>query len=219
MLPNEAWEMINDLYFFIEENSSAVGARSKRNDLIDGIVQRSQQLSGMLGGTMSRDVAYHFMETGRSLERADMTTRIIDTGSMAVSGDDEDNDSHFGNIVWLNILDSLGAEQMFRKQHYERVGRKSVLKFLLHNRTYPHSVIFCLESMEGELYLLPQNEEAQHAIRHAKLHLGKNKAELLEGEALHKFLDRLQCNFGFIHEKISFTWFGYEKETAEESRG
>lgn len=217
VLPNEAWEMINDLYFFIKENNAAIGARSKRNLLLDGVVQRSQQLSGMLKGTMSRDVAYHFLEIGCALERADMTTRILDTGSIDVLTPDEERDSHFGNIIWLNILDSLGAEQMFRKQHYERIGRESVLNFLLRNRTYPHSVIFCLESVEGELYLLPQNEATQHTVRHAKLHLNKSKNELLTGTTLHHFLDRLQLNFNFIHNELSSTWFGRERAVAKES--
>ena len=41
----------------------------------------AQTITGILSGTMTHDESYNFLRMGRNLERADMTTRIIDVRS------------------------------------------------------------------------------------------------------------------------------------------
>jgi uncharacterized alpha-E superfamily protein len=45
------------------------------------VIHGVQQINGMLAGTMSQTAAYDFVWMGRHLERADMTTRILDVRS------------------------------------------------------------------------------------------------------------------------------------------
>ena len=42
------------------------------------VIRRCHTLIGRGGRTMSRDLAYAFLEIGRLVERADMTTRVLD---------------------------------------------------------------------------------------------------------------------------------------------
>ena len=78
IMPTEAFELINGLHHFARDHVEKGLHRAERNDILEQIVSRAQQIGGLLAGSMSRDEAYSFVRLGRSLERADMTTRIID---------------------------------------------------------------------------------------------------------------------------------------------
>lgn len=82
IMPMEAFEKINDLYFFAKENVAKGIARGARHELLEEIISGCQQISGLMAGSMSRGEAYSFVRLGRSLERADMTTRIVDGKSV-----------------------------------------------------------------------------------------------------------------------------------------
>jgi len=216
ILPNEAWELINELYLYVNESTTTINARNRRNHFLIGLIRRCQHISGMLAGTMSRDAVYDFMIMGRSLERADMTTRILDTGAILAIEPDDEYYSTFKNILWLNVLGSLGAEQMFRKLVRERIDQKNVLNFLLQNRIYPRSVSHCLEVFENSLYPLPGAEESQRCISLTKHHLKTADIESLKGYQLHEFLDKLQMNFNEIHNEVASTWFSLDAQTQQQ---
>jgi len=218
ILPNEAWELINELNLFVNDNAASINARNKRIHFLVGLIRRCQHISGMLAGTMSRDVAYNFMIMGRNIERADMTSRILDTGAIDVVDPDDEFYSAYANILWLNVLDSLGAEQMFRKQVRERVDQKSVLNFLLQNRTYPRSITNCLEVFENALHSFPKHEATQRCISHTKLHLKTTDIASLNGIKLHEFLDELQMNFNNIHNEVASTWFSLDTQKQQQEK-
>lgn len=206
-LPNEAWEMINELYLFIQDAPSPSQSRNKRSLFLDEVIARCQEFSGMTSGSMTRDDAYNFIKIGREIERADMTTRIIDTGATCAMEMSEEMYSTYEHSLWVYILDALGAEQMFRKIIRDRIDRKAVLEFLLLNRFYPRSVFYCLDGIEHEIQNLPGNHEVQRAMSHCKLHIKKADLATLEKMELHDFLDAIQLNFNHIHQQISDSWF------------
>lgn len=76
--PQEAWEMINGLYIFARDH---LPTRRGRFEFLRRIIHGAQQINGLLAGSMSRTAAYDFVKLGRFLERADMTTRILDVRS------------------------------------------------------------------------------------------------------------------------------------------
>ncbi|MCC9003169.1 MAG: alpha-E domain-containing protein, partial [Candidatus Competibacter sp.] len=77
-VPQEAWEQINGLYIFARDH---VPTRRGRFEFLRRVIHGAQQINGMLAGSMSRTAAYDFVWLGRFLERADMTTRILDVRS------------------------------------------------------------------------------------------------------------------------------------------
>ena len=77
-VPPEAWEQINALYIYARDH---VPTRRGRFEFLRRVIQGAQQINGLLAGAMSRTAAYDFVRLGRYLERADMTTRILDVRS------------------------------------------------------------------------------------------------------------------------------------------
>lgn len=81
-VPTDAWEVINELYRYIQEHiDQGVGKRA-RYEFLNEIVGRCQMLNGLLAGCMSHDEGYDFIRVGRNLERADMATRQIEVGAL-----------------------------------------------------------------------------------------------------------------------------------------
>ena len=66
---------------------------------------------------MYRDEAWHFLRIGRSLERADMTTRILDVRSSDLLPDaDEIFESRsLESVQWISILKSLSCAQPWKE--------------------------------------------------------------------------------------------------------
>jgi uncharacterized alpha-E superfamily protein len=78
VIPREAWERINDLYFSAKSSAASSYSKRGRYEYMQKIILGAQTITGLLAGTMLQDNSYDFLKAGRNLVRADMTTRIID---------------------------------------------------------------------------------------------------------------------------------------------
>jgi len=225
-VPQDAWEQVNGLYIFARDH---VPTRRGRFEFMRRVIHGAQQINGMLSGAMSRTAAYDFVRLGHYLERADMTTRILDVRSAnllshasqtqtqtsmqtqaPIPATREEQDP-FESIQWMSVLKSLSAYQMYRQQIRLRVGGPDVLRFLLQDESFPRAVSFCLKQLEICLQELPKNVTPVTGIAALKQRLGAATVPDLahEHEALHEFIDNLQIGFGELHERIAAAYFAH----------
>lgn len=218
IIPTEAWELINDTYLYAKENASKSASRGGRTRFLKYIAERSQQFTGLLAGAMSHTSAYEFIRLGRNLERTDMTTRIIDVGSVNLitnnhagakpEGTKEDSLEPFINILWMSVLQSLSAYQMYRQHVQDRVNGEDVVMFTLQNADFPRSVASCLAQLVVCLNKLPSAEAALRSVAAAQRRVNAaDIADILESSKLHDFIDTVQMDIASIHQDIAATWF------------
>ncbi|MGB1110964.1 MAG: alpha-E domain-containing protein, partial [Gammaproteobacteria bacterium] len=155
-IPRKAWEELNALYQYAEDKQRSAVGRKGRYDYLENIIQGSQMLVGILAGTMNHDQAYSFMNIGRKLERADMTTRIIDVRSDTLLADNEGELRTFDDYQWVSLLKSMTAHQMYRRAMQTRVRRVEVLRFLFRHPDFPRSIMYCLNSLADYVAMLPK---------------------------------------------------------------
>ncbi len=210
VLPSEAWERVNSLYLSAARRSTKGLPRTSRHSVLNGIVESSQQISGLLSGTMNRDEAYQFIRLGKSLERADMTTRIIDVATAELSSPDEDA-RPYQNVMWMSVLSSLSGYQMYRLSMQNNVRPSDVLEFLLRSRVFPRAVSHCVLQLENSIRLLPRGGEALKITQSVQRKVKRTKCGELEGAALEKFLDDIQLRLQGVHDVIAHTWFTPEQ--------
>ena len=110
-----------------------------RHAYLRGIITRVQTVAGRLEGAMNRDEAYHFIDLGRQLERADMTTRLIDSSSARLVPREGDDGARFDDLQWMSVLKSLTGYQMYRLEMQRAIRSESVLRFLLQSTRFPRS--------------------------------------------------------------------------------
>ncbi len=211
IMPMEAWELINDLYHYIRDRAERVASRRDRNMILLHVISSVQQFTGLLAGCMSHNNGYDLIRIGRNLERADMSTRIVDVGLVNLlphlsSGTSEASEP-YDNILWMNVLRSLSGYQMYRQQVRDRVNANAVVKFLLQSEDFPRAVAHCLKQLEQCLWGLPNSEKVLACIVDLQQKLELANLDQLLQQGLHEYIDEIQLEIGNLHFRIAETWF------------
>jgi uncharacterized alpha-E superfamily protein len=204
LLPVEGWRAINELQLFARKQLTSEKGRN-RHEVLTQTVARCQTISGLLAGTMSQGPAYQFLRAGRNLERADMTSRLIDVAAAILLSGREDL-RRFDNTLWMTILRASSAYQMYRQYVRRRVFGPDVIDFLLADPDFPRTVTHCLNEVQVSLQKLPRPEMALDAISGVLKSLVSIEGKDLGPDAIHDLIDRIQIEIGALHEAITATW-------------
>src|SRR5207253_3026916 len=114
--------------------------------------------TGMLESIVNEGAALSFMALGRNIERADMTSRIVDVRAVGMMPETGSALRPFASIQWMSVLRSLSGYHMYRLKMRERVHPTGVVRFLLADEDFPRSCVCCLRRMEAVLEHLPNSE-------------------------------------------------------------
>lgn len=205
LIPTEVWRAINELQIYADERLPRAKGRMRKAALSQ-VVSRCQMVAGQLMATMSRDAPYQLIRAGRSLERADMTTRSLDAAAaLLLAG--RDDLKRYDNTLWMAVLRSMSAYQMYRQQVRRRVCGPDVMEFLLQNRMFPRAVGNCLAELEAVFAELPRPAASLDALRSVQALLHDTDTRALSLTDLHGYIDQLQRGFGDVHLAVSATWF------------
>jgi uncharacterized alpha-E superfamily protein len=163
---------------------------------------------------MNHDAGQHFLSLGRVLERADMTTRIVDVRSASLLPEETPELRPFENIQWMSVLKSLTAHQMYRRTMQVRVRRADALRFLLLDGAFPRAFYWCVEEADRNMQALPRGDGPRRQIARVKRMVqGADIADLAESNAnLHGTIDELQIGLGDVHAEIQRTYFLHDVE-------
>lgn len=208
VVPAEAWELINELSIYVNDNIQQGINRSERNKFLDGLIKGCQQLNGLMYGTMSHDGAWFFLRMGRNLERADMTTRILDAGAAALlQMEDSAGAVNIQQLIWGNVLRSVGADQSYRRTTRSAVEGGDVVHYLLEDAEFPRTIQHCMNAMIDSAKKLPRSKDVVDFFNELQQTLFDDVDYEKLGEELRDYLNDLQQELASIHNKIALTWF------------
>lgn len=205
VIPREIWETLNALHLSVKENSSSFLNKRERFASLKQVINQCLLIYGTMDASMSHDEGYFFWRFGAALERADMTSRIIDVRSATLTEDM--GDLPFENILWMSVLRSLSGYQMYRQKMGVRIRPGDVLLFMLHSKEFPRSVMFCLNKLKSLFLNLPDSKAIIEHIDHSIEDLEKQSVETLRGRSLHNYIDELQIDFADIHQQLAEQYF------------
>ena len=209
IIPRTAWQKLNTLFLFAKESVPSGLTQKGRDKYLDGIISGSQQLNGLLGSVMYQDEAWHFLRIGRNIERAEMTSRILDVRSSDLLTDAEElfESRSLESVQWISILKSLSAYSIYRRQVQVRVSRSPVLEFLFYDTRYPRSIAHCLATVEQSVGYLANNSEPLKTLHAVGARLHQKKVAKLNQEDLHQFIDSLQLKIRRFHAALETQYF------------
>lgn len=130
-LSTSLWEAINMTYRTIPAGTFVTNPR-----LFAWVRDRSAFINGTADSTMMRDEGWHFLVLGRSIERADMTARLVAAAAIA-RGD-----------AWTTTLRACGGYEAFLRSNHGVVTDGGAAEFLLRDRLFPRSVLAALNQAE-----------------------------------------------------------------------
>lgn len=217
-LPRTVWEELSQLYAFARENLQSGLARRNRHAYLNEIIRGAKLLAGTFNSSMARDEVFSFLCIGHHLERADMTTRIIDVRTSNLLPDQATELHPFENIQWMSVLDSLDAYLVYRQRWQAQVRRSQVLQFLLQDPDFPRSFLFCINALKDGLSFLPNNRTTVNAISQLEKVIKNPKVRALRQGQLHAFLDNLQMGLSSLDSRIHNTYFYHLHEPQQTLR-
>ena len=137
-LSTELWEVLNTTW-----NTLPSGRWRASRDAIffRWVRERTSLVAGVADGTMSRDEGWHFLVLGRSLERADMTARLV--ASTVVS--------RGPTAAWPTLLLACGAREVFLRTYRGMEADRDAAEFILLDRLFPRSIVHALGQAEESL--------------------------------------------------------------------
>ncbi len=220
VIPREAWEQINGLNHYAKDQLNVAMSKRGRFSYLNEVILRNQTIVGLLSGTVNRDQGYVFVRLGRNIERADMTSRIIDVRSANLLTLENVDMQPFENIQWMSVLKSLTAYQMYRQAMQARVRRSDVVKFLFQSQRFPRSILFCVQQLERCVNELPERDNSLRRIHHLVRVLKNAELHAYDQAMLHVFIDQIQIELSNIHDALMNQFFlsGRVKQSATQTQ-
>jgi uncharacterized alpha-E superfamily protein len=208
ILPREVWEHINELYLYVGEHAAEAAAKRTRYGFLGYVTASTQTLTGMFEGIFSEGDALSFLTIGRNIERADMTSRIVDVRAAAiVAAANAEELRPFESVLWMSVLRSLSGYQMYRLQTRERVHGAGVVRFLLADEHFPRACVCCLRRAEEVLHRLPNSAPLLRRVARMRRAIHHTQFESLDQGALHGFIDRLQLSLARTNDELARIYF------------
>ncbi|KZX51304.1 hypothetical protein A3709_10825 [Halioglobus sp. HI00S01] len=211
VLPAEVWEHVNELYLYTRENADKCVGRRNRHGFLEQVIGRCQMINGLMMTTLCRDHSYRFIRIGNLLERADMTTRVLDAGVGSLMNE-ERNPSTADPLIWASVLDSLSAHETYRRTIGPLVERSEVVDFIFRDGSLPRSLKFCLGGIREDLAPLQNSRQALKIIDRSRRSLARFDPHSAGRHDTHRFIDKFQGNLLELGAEISRTWFHSETD-------
>ena len=134
IVSSELWETLN-------MTNSRMPRRlqtDKAHDFFQWVRERASLAVGSVDSSTSRDEAWQFFTLGRSIERTDMTARMLATRSLTEAS----------GPSWTTILRSCGAYEAYLRTYRGMPSASNAAEFLLLDRLFPRSIIFSIQQAE-----------------------------------------------------------------------
>lgn len=209
VLPAEMWERINSLYLYIK-NNAACRSRRDRYTVLNSVIEQRHAIVGLVSGTMAHDTAYQIIKLGRNIERADMTTRILDINSAIKMPSDHTLNESALERIWMSTLSSLSAYQNYRRLISMQIEKDKVIRFLLHDMRFPRSVGHSLSEISSCLRLLPDSAILLPEVASLQQKLAQDEKLTFDATTLHLYLDGLQAAFAHLHMTLMRQYFSQD---------
>ncbi len=219
LVSTEMWVQLNVFYNRMRAIGPADIVPGSLSRLLTGIKEACQTFTGIAEGTFYRDQASYFYQLGRYIERADQTTRLLDTKyPLLTGGGDAAATVEIGQ--WHALLRSASGYHAFRRVHSSELTPARVAGFLLFNPAFPRSVYLCVREAADALadlksrYRLRGGNDISEGLDQLRTILESRSIDEILASGLHEFLDFLQGYLIVITDRLSAAFFGH-KPTGE----
>ncbi|MCA9820961.1 MAG: alpha-E domain-containing protein [Dehalococcoidia bacterium] len=210
-ISREIWSEINGLYLVLSRRNHL--EHPEIFDICTTIKRSIETVFGLYDNTVLLEEGREWFRCGAYIERADMTSRILDAKYHILLPEVSDVGGPLDRFQWAAILRSASAWEAFRKTVRGTPTAPRVTELLIHNQRFPRSLIFCLMALlrhyKNATAASPpvMRAPAERAITLLQLDVdGVTTANIVES-GLHEFLDDFQKRLIEINTALSESIF------------
>jgi uncharacterized alpha-E superfamily protein len=208
----EMWEHINNFYLMVKGSDGYQSGSGQISDFYERVRFAGQQFTGVTDATMTHGEAWHFCRLGRSIERADKTSRILDVKYFILLPTPDDIGTPLDDIQWSALLRSASALEMYRQRHGQ-ITPSRVVEFLILDREFPRAVLYCLTKANESLHAITGaamggfSNPPEQALGQLHAQLAYTRADEIVQRGLHEFVDNLQWRLNLVGDAVHNTFF------------
>jgi uncharacterized alpha-E superfamily protein len=199
IVSTELWECLNTTRTRMPRRVTG----ERVSEFFGWVRERSALAVGIIESATSRDEAWQFFTLGRSIERADMTARLLATRSLTEAS----------GPSWTTILRSCGAYEAYLRTYRGVPSARNAAEFLLLDRLFPRSILFsvsraemCMRDIEPRTGRVGHTGDAQRVLGQIRSELEYRPiAEILED--LPRHMDSVQEATSSASEAIRQRYF------------
>ncbi len=218
IIPRQTVEYVNELHLFAREALTEPLSRSRRTEGLYEVPEFTQRIEGFMSANMLHDAHWTFFRLGNYIERADMTTRIIDVGLDNIF-EDASTLEPYADIQWRSVLLSLDATQSYNTEVREPIAQNAVLEFLTKNERLPRSLAYALSSIRRSLRALPRYERPLRLVNRLRRLVSGISFDDADAEQARAFLDETQVQLAAINQSIQRTYFEFKPRRRRQRGG
>ncbi|UUZ82318.1 alpha-E domain-containing protein [Paenibacillus sp. P26] len=215
--PSELWDILNAFYLWLGEKQVTDIFQQSPYPFYKQIKERTAMFQGAEQSVMPRENEWHFIESGRYLERAENTVRILQSVAYAIK---EDQAPPYDYL--LAVLKSVSGYQAFRRYYADAMAVEPILEFLIGSETFPRSVHYAFSRLEEHLAGIelegsndfPVHEKTIRQAGKIRAGLGCLEREDIAMDSVGPFLDSLMSSCQKLGRAMAGTFFRFEEATA-----
>ena len=169
------WEDINGLYYTVSQFCAGGGDRGGAAPFLRPDQIRRPPVSRRHDATLPHDEGWEFLRIGWSLERAEMTARLVDVQYHNLLDGPPAADA-LDNHQWMAVLRSVGAYEAYHRQYHPPLEPEKVAEMLILDHQHPRSIRFNVAEFQAGLRAVSGSGRGSYA----------NEAERLAGKLVER---------------------------------
>lgn len=212
-ITKELWQCLNDYYHTTKEDWLAQWLQ--KDDpitILDVLIKQGLLYYGTADITMSRGEGYSFMNIGKYLERAIISTDILSVRFTETGYDiNADNDTHY----WKYLLLSISGYELYLKTYRSGFEARNVVEQVVLNQNFPRAVIYSLDRLQ-RYFVRIKNDNSADDYDELEFMIGKllsrikySRAEALVEQNLQQFLSDTRNELFAIANCLTKNYFAY----------
>lgn len=211
-ITKEVWQCLNDYYHLIRDNK--INLQVKQGDpvtALDSLIHHGMLYHGTVDITMARGEGFTYLNIGKFLERAILSTDMLNIKLTELDYDLE----HKVEVTALRyLLYSLSGYELYLKTHRGNFQTDYVLEQVIHNENFPHSVSYCLKQLfryfeRLETESLPESyKQLEFLIGRSMNSVKYSNIKLSDSKGLRNFLQQLRQELFGIAAAFNQYYFG-----------
>lgn len=208
-ISKEMWEVMNEFWLDIDTRLKKPLTPEKAGDFFADVRRQVALFHGVTGNTMVRGEEFDFYLLGSFVERADMTTRILDVKYHLLLPDPSLVGSPLDFYQWAALLKTVSGYEAFRRRYAWGLRPIDVAEFIIFEPSFPRSIRFAVNTMKEAAVSVAggKNDRLATALSHLDKQLELATPTYVFEEGLHEFTQRLLRRIEAVHHAVSTEFF------------
>jgi uncharacterized alpha-E superfamily protein len=213
-ISSEMWEQINTCYLQLIRPQRVRELEEELHTFYRQVRDELLLIQGLADATIAHDEAWHFLELGKYLERADNVSRLLHLQSHLLTAGRKTSQAGDETVRWLAVLRSAGSAEAYSRFYSLRVEPTRVLEFLLLNPAFPQSVRYSLGSAWSALESIAQATDESsgppvRALGLLRARLEHASVDEIMEHGLTDFLTGIQSDIGTVSARVTGAFFHF----------